>query len=57
MGRGSKDERHLLRIHIRQLRKKLEDDPSHPRYLLTEIGSGYRLVHPEHNHSHTLANG
>jgi len=57
MGRGSKDDKHLLRIHIRQLRKKMEDDPSHPRYLLTEIGSGYRLVHPEHDHSHTLADG
>ena len=55
MGRSSRNERHLLRIHIRQLRKKLEDDPSHPRYLLTEIGSGYRLVHPEHDHSPTAA--
>ncbi|WP_378145007.1 response regulator [Cnuibacter sp. UC19_7] len=32
-----------LRLYIRQLRKKLEPDPSHPRYLLTEPGMGYRF--------------
>jgi two-component system KDP operon response regulator KdpE len=26
-----------------QLRRKLEDDPAQPRYLLTETGVGYRL--------------
>ena len=29
-----------------QLRRKLERDPAHPRYLLTEPGVGYRLVIP-----------
>jgi two-component system KDP operon response regulator KdpE len=29
---------------MRQLRKKLEDDPDQPRYLLTEPGIGYRFV-------------
>jgi DNA-binding response OmpR family regulator len=29
---------------VRQLRKKIEDDPSAPKYLLTEIGFGYRFV-------------
>lgn len=33
-----------LRTFIKQLRKKLEPDPSHPRYLLTEPGVGYRMV-------------
>lgn len=33
-----------LRLHMSQLRKKLEADPSHPRHLLTESGMGYRLV-------------
>ncbi|MFT8637495.1 MAG: response regulator transcription factor [Pseudoclavibacter sp.] len=33
-----------LRLYISQLRRKLEDDPAHPRYLLTEPGMGYRLV-------------
>jgi two-component system KDP operon response regulator KdpE len=33
-----------LRLYIAQLRKKLEPDPSNPKYLLTEPGMGYRLV-------------
>ena len=32
-----------LRLYMSQLRKKIEPDPSHPRYLLTETGMGYRL--------------
>ncbi|MGV8911444.1 MAG: response regulator [Rhodoglobus sp.] len=32
-----------LRLYISQLRKKLEPDPSNPRYLLTESGMGYRF--------------
>jgi two-component system KDP operon response regulator KdpE len=31
-----------LRLYIGQLRKKLEPDPSRPRYFLTEVGMGYR---------------
>ena len=34
---------HYLRIYIGQLRKKLEDDPTNPRLILTEPGVGYRL--------------
>jgi len=29
-----------------QLRKKLEEDPARPRFLLTEAGVGYRLAVP-----------
>jgi two-component system, OmpR family, KDP operon response regulator KdpE len=32
-----------LRVYLAQLRRKLEDDPSHPRHLLTEAGMGYRF--------------
>lgn len=32
-----------LRLYVAQLRKKLETDPSRPRYLLTEAGMGYRF--------------
>lgn len=32
-----------LRLYIAQLRKKIEPDPSHPRFLLTESGMGYRF--------------
>lgn len=35
---------HYLRIYIRQLRKKIEPDPTQPRYILTEPGIGYRLA-------------
>ena len=36
-----------LMVHIRRLREKLADDPSHPRYLLTVRGLGYRLAREE----------
>jgi len=32
-----------LRLLVSSLRHKLEDDPAHPRYVLTERGIGYRL--------------
>ena len=34
---------HYLRIYLKQLRDKLEDDPVQPCYLITETGIGYRL--------------
>ena len=36
-------ETHYLRVYLAQLRRKLENDPSHPRHLLTEAGMGYRF--------------
>ena len=35
---------HYLRIYMAQLRHKLEDDPTNPRFLRTEPGVGYRLL-------------
>jgi len=35
---------HYLRVYMKQLREKLEPDPLHPRYFLTETGVGYRLL-------------
>jgi two-component system KDP operon response regulator KdpE len=37
-------ETNYLRVHIANLRRKLEPDPSRPRYLLTEPGMGHRFV-------------
>jgi two-component system KDP operon response regulator KdpE len=37
-------ESNYLHVYVSQLRRKLEPDPSRPRYLLTEPGAGYRLV-------------
>jgi two-component system KDP operon response regulator KdpE len=37
---------HYLRIYMGHLRRKLEDDPAQPKYLLTETGVGYRLAAP-----------
>jgi len=37
-------DQHYLRIYMGQLRHKLEVNPARPRYLLTEVGVGYRLV-------------
>ena len=45
-GPGYGTESNLLRVHVAQLRRKIEPDPARPRYLLTEPGAGYRLVDP-----------
>ena len=37
-------ETHYLRVYLAQLRRKLEPDPAHPRYLRTEPGMGYRFT-------------
>ena len=36
-------ETNYLRVYVGSLRKKLEDDPANPRYLITEPGIGYRF--------------
>ena len=38
------DHAHYLHVYMAQLRRKIEDDPARPRYLLTEPGVGYRLA-------------
>ena len=45
-GPAYESEAHYLRVFIGQLRRKLEPEPSRPRYLLTEPGVGYRLRVP-----------
>jgi len=41
------DKIEYLRVYMRQLRKKLEDDPEQPKVLLTEPGIGYRFMADE----------
>jgi two-component system KDP operon response regulator KdpE len=38
------EQAHYLRIYMGNLRHKLEQDPARPRFLLTEVGVGYRLA-------------
>ena len=45
-GPGYDDAINLLHVNVSQLRKKIEPDRAHPRYLVTEPGAGYRLVRP-----------
>ena len=40
------DQVEYLRVFVNQLRKKIERDPSHPKYLLTEPWVGYRFLKP-----------
>ena len=49
-------EDHMLQVNINRLRRKLEPDPAHPRYLLTEPGVGYLLAtQPDAQESPELA--
>lgn len=43
-GADCREEVEYLRTFVRQLRKKIEDDPSNPTYLLTDVYVGYRFV-------------
>ncbi len=42
-GPAYETETHYLRVYLAQLRRKLEPDPAHPKYLLTEFRVGYRF--------------
>jgi two-component system KDP operon response regulator KdpE len=46
-GAAHRDDIEYLRVFMRKLRRRIEPDPSRPRYLLTELGIGYRLRTPE----------
>ena len=43
-GPGYINQSQYLRVFIAQIRKKIEDDPNRPKYLLTESGVGYRFI-------------
>jgi len=50
-GPASTEHTHYLRVYMKQLRTKLEPDPTRPRWLLTETGVGYRLA--QHDSANT----
>jgi DNA-binding response OmpR family regulator len=39
-----RDETHYVRLYVNYLREKVEEDPSNPKYILTERGIGYRFI-------------
>jgi len=43
-GPGHREDTHYVRVHMANLRKKIEQNPAMPKHLLTETGVGYRFV-------------
>lgn len=43
-GPGTQNEMQSLRVFMANIRRKIEGDPAQPRYILTEVGVGYRMV-------------
>jgi DNA-binding response OmpR family regulator len=44
-----RDETHYVRLYVNYLREKIEEDPSNPKYILTERGVGYRFMDFKHD--------
>lgn len=45
-GHHHESDSHYLRVYVGHLRKKLNEDPTNPRYIQTEPGIGYRFLLP-----------
>jgi two-component system KDP operon response regulator KdpE len=45
-GPAFQEESNYLHVHVSHLRRKIEPDPTRPRYILNQAGVGYRLVEP-----------
>ncbi len=43
-GQGYEDDTQVLRVHVANLRRKIEAEPATPRYVLTDPGVGYRFA-------------
>ena len=54
-GPGYGDESNYLRVHMAHIRRKLEPEPSRPRYFITEPGMGYRFELPASQAGHERA--
>ena len=54
-GPAYQTESHYLHVYVSHLRRKIEPEPTRPRYILTEPGAGYRFVDPARRFlSHSL---
>ena len=45
-GPAYQDELHYVHVYVSRLRRRIEDDPTNPRFVLTETSAGYRFVDP-----------
>lgn len=43
-GPGARGDNQALRVHMANLRRKLEENPAEPQYIFTEVGVGYRMI-------------
>ena len=46
-GPAASSDNKLLRVHVANLRRKIEENPDEPRYIFTEVGVGYRMAENE----------
>ena len=46
-GPNAQTDNRILRVHMANIRRKIEKNPAQPRYIFTEIGVGYRMADPE----------
>lgn len=44
-GPSHSEDAHYVRVYMGHLRKKIEDEPSHPKHIITESSVGYRFIH------------
>ena len=47
----------ILRVHMASIRRKIEPNPNEPRYILTEVGVGYRMAGEEENRKKEMESG
>lgn len=43
-GPAASQDNKILRVHMASIRRKIEPNPNEPRYIITEVGVGYRMA-------------
>ena len=46
-GPAARGNNQVLRVHMANIRRKIEEKPAEPQYILTEVGVGYRMIEGE----------